>query len=90
MDRLTKGGLVERQPDPKDRRRAMVALAPAARKRLSESWDEPGAAYNEALESFTDGELAVIREYFRRTSAVGQAQAERLGAARPDAAEDAG
>lgn len=78
VDRLTRAGLVERRPDPKDRRRAMVALAPAARARLSEAWDVPGAAYNEALASFDDAELAVIREYFRRVAEVGRRQAERL------------
>ncbi|WP_375546850.1 MarR family winged helix-turn-helix transcriptional regulator [Streptomyces gossypii] len=75
VDRLTKAGLVVRQPDPHDRRRAMVALSPAARTRLNEAWEAPGTAYDEALASFSDDELAVIREYFRRIQEVGRAQA---------------
>jgi DNA-binding MarR family transcriptional regulator len=78
VDRLEKAGLVVRQADPADRRRALVALAPTARARIGKAWDTPGKAFSEVLDTYTDTELAVIADYLRRATAVGRAQAERL------------
>ncbi|MBG0823922.1 MarR family transcriptional regulator [Planomonospora sp. ID91781] len=78
VDRLEKAGLVERRSDPADRRRALVALAPSARERISEVWDLPGRAFTEVLERYGDAELAVIADYLHRAAEVGRAQAERL------------
>ncbi|MFC6581680.1 MarR family winged helix-turn-helix transcriptional regulator [Planomonospora parontospora] len=78
VDRLEKAGLVERHSDPADRRRALVALAPSARERISEVWDLPGRAFIEVLERYGDAELAVIADYLHRAAEVGRAQAERL------------
>jgi DNA-binding MarR family transcriptional regulator len=78
VDRLEKVGLVVRQADPGDRRRALVALAPAARERISAAWELPGRAFGAALEKYGDAELAVIADYLNRAAEVGRAQAERL------------
>ena len=80
VDRLDKAGLVVRQTDPDDRRRAMVALAPDARARISSVWEIPGRAFGEVLDRYDDAELALIADYLHRATAVGRAQAERLTA----------
>lgn len=41
VDRMVKAGIVERHADPHDRRRSLVALAPAARDRIGAAWDTP-------------------------------------------------
>jgi hypothetical protein len=41
-------------------------------------WDEPGTAFTDALDDFTDDELAVIERYLRRTTEVGGEQTARL------------
>ncbi|MEV5895993.1 MarR family winged helix-turn-helix transcriptional regulator [Nonomuraea fuscirosea] len=78
VDRLEKAGLVVRRPDPDDRRRALVALDPGARTRISDAWDIPGTAFGEVLGHYDDAELELIADYLRRTAEVGRAQAERL------------
>ncbi|MFI6316654.1 MarR family winged helix-turn-helix transcriptional regulator [Nonomuraea sp. NPDC050556] len=78
VDRLEKAGLVVRQADGEDRRRTLVALAPDANARIGRAWAEPAAAFRQALEGFTDHDLAVIVEYLHRAAEVGRAQAERL------------
>ncbi|MFB9966596.1 MarR family winged helix-turn-helix transcriptional regulator [Sinosporangium siamense] len=78
VDRLEKAGLVARHPDPADRRRALVALAPKARERIGAAWDLPGKAFAEVLERYSEAELTVIADYLHRAADVGRAQAERL------------
>ncbi|MEU9231439.1 MarR family winged helix-turn-helix transcriptional regulator [Streptomyces subrutilus] len=78
VDRLVKAGIVERNSDPNDRRRALVSLSPAARERIAEAWDTPGRAFGAVLEGYSDAELAVIADYLHRAAEVGRAQAERL------------
>ncbi|MET9609627.1 MarR family transcriptional regulator [Streptomyces sp. NPDC006512] len=83
VDRLVKAGIVERQADPHDRRRSLVALAPAARDRINAAWDTPGRAFGAVLDRYSDAELAVIGDYLHRAAEVGRAQAHRLNSADP-------
>ncbi|WP_219461196.1 MarR family winged helix-turn-helix transcriptional regulator [Nonomuraea rhizosphaerae] len=78
VDRLEKAELVVRHADPADRRRALVTLAPSARKRIAAAWETPGTAFGEVLERYEDAELDVIADYLHRAADVGRAQAERL------------
>ncbi|MFE5626886.1 MarR family winged helix-turn-helix transcriptional regulator [Streptomyces virginiae] len=83
VDRMVKAGIVERQADPNDRRRSLVALSPEARRRIGAAWDTPGRAFGAVLESYSDSELAVIADYLHRAAEVGRAQAKRLTSGEP-------
>lgn len=80
VDRLERANLVERRPDPLDRRKALVSLTTQRDGPLETAWDEPGNAFAEALQGFTDAELVVIERFLLRTIEVGSRQAERLQA----------
>lgn len=80
VDRLERARLVERRPDPQDRRKARVSLITQRNTELEAAWHAPGSAFVQALEDFTDEELAVIERYLRRTTEVGGQQTERLHA----------
>ncbi|MFG2996642.1 MarR family winged helix-turn-helix transcriptional regulator [Streptomyces sp. NPDC048340] len=90
VDRLVKAGVVERQSDPNDRRRSLVALSPAARARIGAAWDTPGRAFGAVLEGYSDSELAVIGDYLHRAAEVGRAQAKRLASGAPGDPGDPG
>jgi DNA-binding MarR family transcriptional regulator len=78
VDRLERAGLVDRRPDPQDRRKSLVSLSARRAVELEAVRAVPGSAFTEALDDFTDEELAVIERYLRRTTEVGGEQAERL------------
>ncbi|MET8248126.1 MarR family transcriptional regulator [Streptomyces sp. NPDC005202] len=78
VDRLEKVGFVERRPDPNDRRRALVALAPDAAARMAEVWETPGKAFGAVLDRYTDEQLEIIAEYLREAAEVGRDQARRI------------
>ncbi|MBC2877525.1 MULTISPECIES: MarR family winged helix-turn-helix transcriptional regulator [Streptomyces] len=80
VDRLVKSGLADRHTDPTDRRRALVSLTPGSLATVRAAWDEPSRAFGEVLAGYTDGQLAVIGDYLRRTAEVGRTQTERLRA----------
>jgi MarR family transcriptional regulator, lower aerobic nicotinate degradation pathway regulator len=58
MARLTGDGLVERGPDPSDRRRNLVSISQAGRRRLDELSERVGAAQDELLEPLSAAERA--------------------------------
>ncbi|GAA3398228.1 MarR family winged helix-turn-helix transcriptional regulator [Cryptosporangium minutisporangium] len=78
VDRLERAHLVERRPDPQDRRKARVSLTTQRDAELEAAWHVPGSAFVQALEGFTDEELAVIERYLRHTTEVGSQQTESL------------
>lgn len=78
VDRLERAGLVERRPDPHDRRKTLVSLTAKRGAELGAAWDVPGSAFARALDDFTEDELAVIERYLWRITEVGSEQAERL------------
>lgn len=78
VDRLQKAGLAERQSDPHDRRKMLVALTRGRTPEVEAAWGAPGKAFDQALEDFSDDELTVIERYLRRTTEVGTEQTARL------------
>ncbi|MEV7807058.1 MarR family transcriptional regulator [Microbispora sp. NPDC088329] len=83
VDRLEKAGFVQRQPDPHDRRRALVALTPDAATRIAKAWETPGKAFGATLERYTDEQLEIIADYLQQAGEVGREQARRLTAETP-------
>ncbi|MEU2719069.1 MarR family winged helix-turn-helix transcriptional regulator [Streptomyces smyrnaeus] len=78
VDRLERAGLVEKGPDPHDRRKTRVTPSTRRAGELAAAWEAPGAAFASALDTFTTEELAVIERYLQRTTRVGDEQAGRL------------
>lgn len=62
---LSRGGVVERREDPKDRRRRIVSIADVSRPAI-EGWLGPGAtAWREALQPLTTAERRLVVDTLR-------------------------
>ncbi|WP_158675193.1 MarR family transcriptional regulator [Pseudoxanthomonas sp. SGNA-20] len=66
LDRLEARGMVERRPDPDDRRSKRVHLAPKARPALRRILRVLGQAREQAMQDFGPDETAQLHDYLRR------------------------
>ncbi len=77
LDRLERLGLVQRQPDPSDRRRVLVQLTGKARQLASEIYG-PLADEMTEFERYSDAELRLIADFQRLATATLRRHAERV------------
>ena len=61
IDHLERDGLVERSPDPEDRRAVRARLTPAGKARLTNIRTEMGAARSKVLAGFSEDEIDLLR-----------------------------
>lgn len=78
IQRLAARGHLTREPDPADRRRAVVELSPAARRQAERIYGPVGEAGVAELERFTAPELELIADFLERGHALQLAEAERI------------
>lgn len=66
LDRLEKAGLIERRPNPNDRRGALITPAKSSEANVA-SWFEPTrVAINELISSYSESDLEIIADVFER------------------------
>jgi DNA-binding MarR family transcriptional regulator len=78
VDRLERAGYARRVPDPADRRRVVVELTPAARRR---SWELMGPLAEEGArlaEPYSDEQLQMFLDFIRLTRALQERHTEWL------------
>jgi DNA-binding MarR family transcriptional regulator len=61
VDHLERDGLVERVPDPQDRRSLRARLTPAGKDRIKSIWKEGFERQQTVVEGFNDDDLAQLR-----------------------------
>ncbi|MET9773945.1 MarR family transcriptional regulator [Streptomyces sp. NPDC006367] len=72
VTQLTEQGLLERRPDPADKRVVHLHLTPTARQRLTEAERVMAAQIARALRAMTDGERAALGSALGALSALGR------------------
>jgi DNA-binding MarR family transcriptional regulator len=77
LDRLERIGLVQRRPDPSDRRRVLVRLTDKAQRIASEIY-APLAGEMVEFERYTDAELRLIADFLRLGTATLRRHADRV------------
>lgn len=85
VDRLERAGYVRRQRDPQDRRRVVVRVEPLADEHLGPCYAQLQQGFFDLCKRYSDAELALLEEFFRRCSQLGGEALARFsdGAAPP-------
>lgn len=78
IQRLVARGHLTREPDPEDRRRAVVALTGSARDLAERIYGPVGAAGMSSLRRWSAAELELIADFLERGRAMQLAEAERI------------
>lgn len=78
LDRLEKAGLIERKPNPNDRRGTLITPAESAVKKVA-SWFQPARnALDELISSYSAEELEIISDVFERFTKLWDQEREKL------------
>jgi DNA-binding MarR family transcriptional regulator len=78
IDRLEKRGLVERRPHPKDRRSTVIVLTRKAERKLPPLFESLAMAMQALVSSYSEKELDVLSDFFRRVIDLWQKEREQL------------
>ncbi len=87
LDELEKAGLLERRPDPADRRARQVIITPAGSKALIEYRGRLSAAEHQLLAPLNDQESQLFRSFVERIARAAQSSSAQLPGADPCAGE---
>ena len=66
LDRLEKAGLIERRPNPDDRRGILVVPAKSGTVKVASWFESARKAQDELISSYSEGELEIISDAFER------------------------
>ena len=66
LDRLEKAGLIERRPNPNDRRGTLIAPAPSSTEKAASWFTSARKAQDELISSYSESELEIIADAFER------------------------
>lgn len=80
LNRLERAGFITRVPDPTDRRRVRVASVPAAVTRVVALYGPYYDRLNAQFADYSPAEIAVLNDWFTRTSTLAQDYIEELRA----------
>lgn len=66
LDRLEKAGLIERRPNPKDRRGTLIAPEKSSAEKMASWFQSARNAQDKLISSYSEGELEIIADVFER------------------------
>lgn len=78
LDRLEKTGLIERRPNPEDRRGTLITPAPSAAEKAAAWFESARDAQDELISSYSESELAIISDVFERFTKLWDREREKL------------
>jgi DNA-binding MarR family transcriptional regulator len=66
LDRLERAGLIERRPNPDDRRGTLIAPAKSSAEKMASWFESARNAQDELISSYSESELEIIADVFER------------------------
>jgi DNA-binding MarR family transcriptional regulator len=78
LDRLVQSGLIERRPNPHDRRGTLIVLVKSGADKAAPWFSSARQAQNELVSSYSVDELLVISDFFERSIRMWDEEREKL------------
>lgn len=78
LDRLEKGGFIERRPNPDDRRGTLIALAKSGAAKVVPWYRHVGEAQDELISNYSETELQLIADFFERYAKIWEQERQKL------------
>lgn len=78
LDRLEQAGLIERRPNPEDRRGTLVTPAKSAAEKAASWFESARTAQDELISSYSESELEIIADVFERFTKLWDQEREKL------------
>ena len=78
LDRLEKAGLIERRPNPDDRRGTLVTPAKSAAEKAASWFESARNAQDELISSYSEKELEIISDVFERFVKIWEQERRKL------------
>lgn len=78
LDRLEKAGLIERRPNPDDRRGTLIAPTKSSTEKVSSWFQGARKAQEELISSYSESELEIIADVFERFVKLWDGEREKL------------
>jgi DNA-binding MarR family transcriptional regulator len=78
LDRLEQSGLIERRPNPDDRRGTLILLVKAGTDRVAPWYASVRQAQDELVSSYSELELATLADFFERFAQIWDQERQKL------------
>lgn len=78
IDRLEESGLVERRPNPADRRGTLISIVKVAADNIAPLFASARLAQNELLAGYSVPELELLADYFEKSAAMFEREGHKL------------
>ncbi len=78
IDRLEKSGLIERRPNPRDRRGTLVVIVQEAAEEVAPLFASGRKAQDELVASYSEKELELLAEFFEKSVTMWDEEREKL------------
>jgi DNA-binding MarR family transcriptional regulator len=78
LDRLEKAGLIERQPNPDDRRGTLIIPAKSSAEKAASWFESARKAQEELIAKFAEKELEVIADVFEQFAKLWEQEREKI------------
>jgi DNA-binding MarR family transcriptional regulator len=78
LDRLEHAGLIERRPNPDDRRGTLITPAKSGAEKAASWFESARKAQDELISSYSEKELEIISDVFERFTSLWQQEREKI------------
>lgn len=79
LDRLENSGLIERHPNPDDRRGTLIVLSKTGAEKVAPWFISARQMQNELVSSYSEKELQLMMDFFEKSTNMWEAERKKLG-----------